>query len=335
MSELLELPPFGPRDDARFLAGMNELTRFHLEASPELRRMWPRWNGAASIEELPFVHVGVFKQLLLRSRGAAHQRILRSSGTSGGAASRIALDEESSELQARSSVAILREVVGPERAPLLVLDRAASLRQRGEVSARIAAALSLRPLASEILFVLGDDDQIKWDAVLDAAARHAHLRVYGFTSVLWQAWQTRPELSGKRIDFVHSGGWKKLEAARVTREQFDGALLQGLAPESRVVDYYGLVEQVGIVYPLCAAGFRHVPAWAAVIARDPWTLEPVREAGMLQSMNVLPRGAPYHSVLTEDLGRVVEGACGCGREGMRFELHGRVPKAETRGCANV
>src|SRR5262249_33664207 len=77
-----------------------------------------------------------FKHLLLRSRGAAHQRLLRSSGTSGGATSQIALDEESSALQARSSLAILREMVGSESVPLLVLDRAASLRQR-DVRARV------------------------------------------------------------------------------------------------------------------------------------------------------------------------------------------------------
>ena len=97
-----------------------------------------------------------------------------------------------------------------------------------------------------------------------------------------------------------------------------------------------LFEQVGVLYPLCEHGFRHVPRWADVLVRDPWTLRPlVGEAGLLQLMNVLAYGAPYHSVLTEDRGRVVEGPCPCGRVGRRFELLGRVPKAEVRGCANV
>jgi hypothetical protein len=52
-------------------------------------------------------------------------------------------------------------------------------------------------------------------------------------------------------------------------------------------------------------------------------------------MNVLALGAPYHSVLTEDLGRRVEGDCPCGRAGRRFGLLGRMAKTETRGCANV
>jgi hypothetical protein len=72
------------------------------------------------------------------------------------------------------------------------------------------------------------------------------------------------------------------------------------------------------------------------LVRDSWTLESlVGEPGQLQLMNTLARGAPYHNVLTEDLGRIVPGNCPCGRSGTRFELLGRVPKAEVRGCANV
>jgi Acyl-protein synthetase, LuxE len=337
MSALLDRRPFAERDEPQFVREMADLTRYHLEHSPELRRMWPSWRGAETAEELPFVHVSVFKHLLLRSGGAG--RLLRSSGTTGAARSQIAVDEESAALQSRSSIAILADFIGSEQTPLLVVDHSSALRQRGEISARIAAALSLRPLATDISFLLGADDAIKWSEVAEAAARSKHLRVYGFTSALWQAWRGVPSevaaaLRETRIDFVHSGGWKKLEG--VTRAELDEQLLRDSGAGSRVVDYYGLVEQNGVVYPLCAAGFRHVPVWAEVIVRDPWTLRPLRgESGMLQLMNVLARGGPYHSVLTEDLGRLVDSACACGRNAPRFELLGRVPKAETRGCANV
>ena len=56
---------------------------------------------------------------------------------------------------------------------------------------------------------------------------------------------------------------------------------------------------------------------------------------MLQLLNVLALGAPYHSVLSEDIGRLVEGQCPCGRGGRTFVLEGRVPKAELRGGADV
>ena len=56
-----------------------------------------------------------------------------------------------------------------------------------------------------------------------------------------------------------------MEALRVDRAEYDGALTRDLHPASRVVDYYGLVEQVGVIYPLCEHGMRHVPVWAEVL----------------------------------------------------------------------
>ena len=221
-----------------------------------------------------------------------------------------------------------------------------SLLARGEVSARIAAALSLRPLASEIHFLLddaNDHNSMKWELLADQLRKNDEILVYGFTWILWLAWgvaempdEVRELLQGKRIHFVHSGGWKKLENIQVNHQTFDERLLQGLHPDSRVIDFYGLVEQVGIIYPLCEKGYRHVPVWADVLVRDPWTLESlIGESGQLQLLNTLARGAPYHSVYTEDLGRIVPGDCPCGRSGKRFELLGRVPKAEVRGCSNA
>jgi hypothetical protein len=348
MSRLLEQGPFAPRNDAEFLAEMNELSRWHLQGCPEYARIWPDWKLALATEELPYIHVGVFKHILFQTRGAGidFQRTLRSSATTGAQPSRIALDQRSSALQAQSSLAILKEMAGEQMRPLLVLDDARALRQRGEVSARIAAAMALRPLASEIQFLcdgLDENRQLRWQVVDEVLGRADDLLVYGFTSILWTAWAqgdmppaTRQKLAGKRLHFVHSGGWKKLEALAVDRIRFDAALLEGLAAGSRVVDFYGLVEQVGVVFPLCDAGFRHVPRWADALVRDPWTLKPlINESGLLQLMNVLAWGAPYHNVLTEDLGRIVPGECPCRRLGRRFELLGRVPKGEVRGCANV
>ncbi len=197
-----------------------------------------------------------------------------------------------------------------------------------------------------MIFLLSDSADpasVRWETLLRLAAGHESFMVYGFTYMLWQAWamaappaEVRAALLGKRIDFVHSGGWKKLEQLEVGREEFNATLTRGLDARSRVVDFYGLVEQVGVVYPLCSAGYRHVPAWADVVVRDPWTLEPQdRESGQLQLLNLLAWGAPYHNVLTEDLGRLAPGECPCGRQGKRFEFLGRMPKAEVRGCANV
>lgn len=347
MSLLLEEAAFAPRDDETFLREMNALARWHWEGCPEYRRVWPDWSESDSVEDLPYLHVGVFKHHLFRTEHPEleHQRVLFSSATSN-VASKISLDARSSALQTQSAVKIFEQILGSRRRPLLVLDSARSLRQRGEVSARVAAAMSLRPLASEIQFLLADPQEagsLDWDVVLKICGQHEQFIVYGFTWILWTAWggatvpgAVRDALAGKHVHFVHSGGWKKLEHLRIDREQFDAALLDGLAADSAVLDFYGLVEQVGITFPLCAHGFRHVPRWSDVLVRDPWSLACLGgEVGQLQLMNPLAFGAPYHNVLTEDLGRLIDGECPCGWAGRRFELVGRVPQAEIRGCANV
>ncbi len=259
MTDLVERPPYEARDDARFLGEMVALTHHHLAGCPAFGRMWAGWQGAERVEELPYVHVGLFKHIDLRTagEGIVHQRTLESSATTGAQASRIALDERSTTLQARSSQAILADFVGAAPRPLVVLDSVRSLLRRGGVSARVAAAMSLQPFATDMHFLLedpADPESARWDDLLQVLAGSEELLVYGFTWILWLAWgaAARPPevdraLAGKRIHFVHSGGWKKLEAARVDRATFDAALLRGLAPDSAVVDYYGLVEQVGVV----------------------------------------------------------------------------------------
>jgi hypothetical protein len=348
MSRLLDLEPYGPRRDEEFLAEMNSLTAAHLSASPQLGRIWKNWHPAGSIADLPFLHVGIFKSLDMKShaQGIRYGRILESSSTTGAKPSRIPLDQTSSELQGRSVISILQSFVGKEKRVLLVVDSAASLRVDGVVSARLAAAMSLRPIATDILFLLSNsaDPESLIHASLERALElPGNMLIYGFTSILYQTWlklAAHPDvvsrLLQKKVSFLHSGGWKKLESISVSRQEFENRLLATVAPGSSVLDFYGLVEQIGIVYPLCEYGSRHVPVWADVAVRDALTLQPVPEgAGQLALMNCLARGAPYHSILTEDLGRLLPRDCPCGRSGRRFELLGRMPKAELRGCANV
>ena len=349
MSRILEKAnPYGYRSEKDFLAEMNALTRFHLEGCPEYARIWPNFQRADNVADLPYIHVELFKHISFKTHaeGINHERTLKSSATSSGVSSQITLDKTSSAMQSSSTLLILKDFVGDAIRPLLILDNSRSLLMRGEISARIAAAMSLKPLASEMYFLLkdaNDSSSMKWDMLAEQLRRHDDILVYGFTWILWQAWgmaeipsEVLGLLSGKRIHFVHSGGWKKLEDIQVDRNTFDNKLLENLHPGSKVIDFYGLVEQVGIIYPLCEEGYRHAPAWADVLVRDPWTLETlIGEPGQLQLMNTLAHGAPYHNVYTEDLGRIIPGQCPCGRSGKRFEILGRVPKAEIRGCSNA
>jgi len=358
MSTLLGKPPYGERDDEAFLAAMVEVTRHHLRGCAFYERIWGAkgtggpsggWRFATRAEDLPFLHVGLFKRLSLKTDapGLEHGRTLESSSTTG-RSSQVLLDAQSSAWQAESTRAIFGDAFGVSPAspagPLLVIDDPRALRRRG-VTARAAAALSLGPLATDLFFV-GDEtgSRVVWSKVDEAlAVPHSEVVVYAPTWALWTAWATaeiapttRALLAGRRVRFVHSGGWKKLEAVGVARVRLDAALLGTAGPGSCVVDFYGLVEHVGVVYPLCAEGYRHVPVWADVLVRDPLTLGSLAtEPGMLELMHPFALGAPYHAVLTEDMGRLVPGPCRCGRRGKRFELLGRMARAELRGCANV
>ena len=345
MSALLTGKPYGDRDDTALLTEMRQLTEKHFDRFPAYGRIWSEWKGAGSFEELPWLHVGIFKTKLFDQAGRA-SRVLLSSGTSSSAQSRIVLDEEGSRLQGESVLAILSDFISERDVPLVVVDNARSLRHGGSVSARVAAALSLRGLSSEMTFVLADPDDptsVRWPELAELLSRSESVLIYGFTSALWDAFGESEVpgtiadlLRSTRVGFVHSGGWKKLESRSVDPKRFVERLLSKVADGSTVTDFYGLVEQVGLIFPLCEASFRHVPRWAEVLVRDPWTLESLTDDdGLLQLMNPLALSMPFHSVLTEDLGRVVSGECHCGRKGHRFVLRGRVPKAEIRGCANI
>lgn len=348
MSLLLDAPPYSERDEVRFLAEMNSMTRHHWQWCPPYRQIvGTECPEAKSVEDLPFVHVGLFKRLSLVSH-APETKLVRNvlSSSTSGVSSRIALDESGSRLQSRSSQAILADFIGSGERPLLILDSAQSLRRRDDFSARIMAAMSLKPFASEVFFLLKeahDPASLQWQQLECALKSGGDLLIYGFSWILWLAWATQQfpqeiaaELQRRKIVFVHSGGWKKLEEIQVPADVFDATLLAGSGPASLVIDYYGLVEQMGIVFPRCSANARHVPRWADVIVRDSWTLKPLSAGeGQLQLLNTLASATPCHNVLTEDMGRLLADDCPCGRRGRRFELFGRVPRAELRGCSNV
>ena len=347
MSQLLSRPPYSRRNDDLFLQEMNALTRHHRDGCAEWRRFFPDWKGSQKIQNLPFLHVGLFKRMPLKTvaGGIKHGRTVFSSATTG-ASSQIVLDQRSSVFQSRSTHKIFVDFIGEKKRPLLVLDSSESLRQRGNLSAQTAAAMSLQSLSSEIYFLLErpqEPDSLKRDFLAEFLKENDDFIVYGFSWILWLTFGQKEPLKeiaglmkGKRITFIHSGGWKKLEARRIARDHFNRSLLGDLDPSSHVFDYYGLVEQLGIVYPLCEYEARHVPVWADVLVRDSYTLRPLEsKIGQLQLLNTLAYGAPYHNVLTEDLGLLIPGPCRCGRSGKRFRLEGRIPKADLRGCANV
>ena len=62
----------------------------------------------------------------------------------------------------------------------------------------------------------------------------------------------------------------------------------------------------------------------------------IGEIGIIQTVSVLPKSYPGHSLLTEDEGILLgEDDCECGRLGKYFRIVGRIKNAEIRGCSDT
>jgi Acyl-protein synthetase, LuxE len=306
-------------------------------------------RGEGGLEDYPCLPVTVFKEYDLRSTAEAGMR-LESSATTSGTASKIFVDKATRKRQSVSANKVLSDFIGPQKRPYVVFDLEATVRGTASLGARGAAILSLAHHASKFYFV---GHEVAGQLRLDLDALHQALTeigsqafvAYGFTYILYQMHQqlqehgyTPPPVHPEAV-FLHSGGWKRLTDLAVDKTSFNRtiAAVWRISPQ-HIIDFYGAVEQIGMLYPDCAAGRKHVPYWAEIIVRQPDSLAPtgVGQTGLLQLLNCLPLSAPNHSVLTEDLGviEILDG-CACGRRGKAFMFRGRAPRAELRGCSDV
>jgi hypothetical protein len=316
-------------------------------------RHWPTdFRSARAIADLPYLPAAAFKANppLTLVPASEVKRTLASSATSGQRPSRVVLDAQTARRMTKGVVAIIRHFIGGARRPYLVIDVAENLAAQSELGARGAAIQSLQSFATERVCCLRADEagslQTDLETLLSYAEKwkEADVLVYGFTSVIWTHLVQQLDREGvtlkmPKVHVLHSGGWKKLEQQAVTKDVFSSGVAAVFGCEKdRVIDFYGMVENVGVVYPDCEFGNKHVPAFAEVIVRDPLTLAPVEagQQGLVQVCSVLPTSFPGFLVLTDDMAEIIGyDGCSCGRRGTYFRFVRRVPKAEIRGCGNL
>ena len=316
-------------------------------------RHWPvSIQAANSIDNLPYLPVAMLKgdSPLSLARTGDITRILTSSATTGQQPSRVFLDAATSRRLTRGVSVIVRDFIGPARRPYLVVDTPENLRRRPEMGARGAAIQAFTPFASKIVCCLRSDSEGATSLDLEILRAHAdkwresEVLVFGFTHVIWThfvlpLWRKGITLALPNVHVLHSGGWKRLEQQAVSKDVFASGVSSVFGCKTeRVVDFYGMVENVGVVYPDCDQGHKHVPAFAEVIIRDPLTLAPVSPGhmGLLQVCSVLPTSFPGFLLLTEDMAKLIGvDGCPCGRRGTYFRYLHRVPKSEVRGCGNI
>ncbi len=349
--------PYGLAPDAKrrhLTACLRQLLDHHYGSCPGYAALvddWTRHDEGAcdSVETYPFLPVTVFKEFSLRSTRDKGITV-ESSSTTTGTASRIFVDRATKKRQAISASRVMSDFIGGDQRPFIVFDVEQTVRGTSSLSARGAAILSLAHHANGFYFVARQQngalelDEVALSQALSAIGSRPFI-AYGFTYVLYQLHQEilqrgLPQSTAHPDSvLLHSGGWKRLSDQAVDKAAFNHAVaeLWGLPP-TRVIDFYGSVEQVGVPYPDCPEGVKHAPYWADVIIRRPDTLAPARqgETGLIQLISGLPLSAPNHSVLTEDLGRLErDDGCPCGRRGKVFSFQGRAPKSEVRGCSDA
>ncbi|MEJ2688669.1 MAG: acyl-protein synthetase [Deltaproteobacteria bacterium] len=350
MGHLLAQPPFSlsQREKTAFLApALRELTAYHcLHCRPYGQIL--KAIGCLSQDQpgrSSFLPVRLFKQLKLCSVPETELfKILTSSGTTSQVPSRIYLNRRTAQLQTRVLVKILQDFLGKTRLPMLIVDHPGIISKRSSFSARGAGILGMTTFGHSQTYLLNEDCQIDFAALEEFTEKFSDspVLIFGFTFMVWQYLVRALEVAGRQIDLhqgvlVHSGGWKKLMDQAVDNATFKQRLRQatGIA---RVHNFYGMVEQVGSVFVECEAGRLHAPSCAEVAIRDPfdWRECSIGEEGLVEVRSLLPRSYPGHQLLTEDRGRLLgEDDCPCGRKGRTFQVYGRLPKAELRGCSDT
>ncbi|MBN1870850.1 MAG: acyl-protein synthetase [Candidatus Omnitrophica bacterium] len=326
-----------------------KLTEKHRKACEMYRRILEALpNGTFNskrIDQVPTLPIGLFKRYDLKSVSPkAVVRVLTSSGTTSQTVSRIFLDKETSVLQTKALTCIMRSFIGPKRLPMILVDSQNVLERKDSMNARGAGLVGLSLFGRDHFYMLDESMRVRWEELGAFLKEHAgeKILIFGFTSMIWQyfleeARAGKRDISVRNGLLVHGGGWKKLQSLGISNDEFKKAIRNQFQIE-QIHNFYGMAEQVGSIFMECERGYLHVPNCSDIIIRDGRSLEALRnrKKGIIQVLSVLPQSYPGHSLLTEDEGMIEgEDDCRCGRKGKYFQVLGRLPQVELRGCSDV
>jgi len=295
----------------------------------------------ASVADLPWLPVRLFKNLDLKSIPDDEVfKVLTSSGTTG-EVSKIYLDKAAASAQTRQLGATVQTVLGPKRLPMLLVDTKSLLKDRRSFSARGAGVLGMATFGRDHVWALDDEGHADLEAIRGFLVKHGDqpFLIFGFTFMVWLHLYEVARDAGLDLSngiLIHSGGWKKLVDQAVDPAEFRRRLSADTGL-TNMHNFYGMVEQIGTIFlegP--SGGSLYCPDFADVIVRDPVTWEelPPGKPGLLELGSTLPTSYPGHVLLTEDLG-VVHGIDDGDWPGKRFSVLGRLPRAEARGCSDT
>lgn len=322
--------------------------------NPNIKSMYDKIGvdvtGIKTLEQVPYIPVNMFKCFDLRiCKINQVVRVLQSSATTTGIPSKIYLDKKTSIRQTQGLISTLSNFLGPQRRPMLIIDDVDSNKKGSSMTARGAAIRGVSTFASNIFYVMDKDEgelKVNIDRlqVFERKYKDDKIIIYGFTYIVWSKFlkvlkHEKIQLNMPNLKLLHSGGWKKLISEKVEKKVFSETAAELFNTKvSNVIDFYGMVEQLGVVFIDCEYGHKHVPNFAEIIIRDIQTLEEVKfgESGLIEVMSILGTSYPSQAILTEDIGEYIGvDDCPCGRHGKYFRFKARIDKAEIRGCGDT
>ena len=332
-----------------FLKYINNLNLHHYKKSNLYKRYLDKLNlkpnKYSNLFSLPFLPVRLFKEFDFLSIDKKNIfKTLQSSGTTSNTTSKIFIDKSNAHNQIRVLQKIFNTVVGKSRLPMLVIDNKNSNYDRNNFNASAAAISGFSMFANEIVYLLDQNGEIDYTNLNTFLKKNSKSKflIFGFTHKIFLNLIKKLKISNlNKKNFaeallIHGGGWKKIEKQKIKRETFN-KLLQKKLNKKKVINYYGLVEQIGSIFFECNCGYFVASNFSEIIIRDE-NFKVCRDGnkGFVQLISLLPTSYPGHSILTEDIGEIVKNHnCMCYGHGTRFLIHGRLKNAELRGCSNI
>jgi phenylacetate-coenzyme A ligase PaaK-like adenylate-forming protein len=330
-----------------FFFNQKKLAQYHYKYSSEYRLisniLFKSISKIKKISDLPFLHVSLFKDFNLITKNKIEKvSIFSSSGTTGNKKSKIYLDYKTSILQAKTLSRIFSNIIDKET-DIFFVEKQNFLSSKDAMSAKGAAIKGFSQLCNNKYFLLNRKNKLDLKVLKKFLKKNNNKKflIFGFTSSIWfnlinEMKKQKIKLKKNQGIVVHGGGWKKMDKFKVNNGKFkhDVKSLLGI---KKVYNYYGMMEQTGSVFLECEKGFFHCSIFSDIIIRNSKLKAcKIKEAGLIQTLSLLPISYPGHNILTEDTG-IIHGIddCKCGRKGKYFSVLGRVPDSELRGCSDV
>ena len=329
-----------------FLGKINKLNNFHYENSSQFRKIidliYPL-KKIKILEDIPIIPAKLFKELELKSiPNKKVFKVLNSSGTSSGKPSKIYLDKDNARTQTLVLNKIVTKIIGKKRLPMLIIDEKKIIQDPSKFDAKTAAIIGFSMFGSNHQYLIKDGsiDYENLNIFLDKFAKQKFL-IFGFTSLVYE--QLINKLDIKKIKsffensiLIHGGGWKKMEKIKVSNKIFKRKLNKFLKI-NHIINYYGLIEQTGSIFFECSKCGCFAPSeYSEVLIRDKnFKALSKNKKGFIQLLSILPKSYPGHSILTEDIGQLINNNCKFCKIAKKFKVYGRAEQSEIRGCSDV